>query len=135
MTPLELIELRRIFAVVMMVFSIVLLIVMLRHLALEIWHNRRGWWLRLGNQAAVATSVFMFGEILSRFWGWIIYGNLIRGRDIGELENTYPLGMMATLIISIGLMFLIVVYSPRVAWIIGAISAAVAATIFILVVS
>lgn len=111
MTPLDLIELRRLSAIASMMFMITILVIMVRHLVVEI-KNRADWRQRLGNRSAIFMIVFLVGEIVSRAWSWFLYSALSRGGDISEFENQYHLGLVSTIIVALGGLGLVYAYSP-----------------------
>lgn len=73
-----------------------------------------GWYDRFGNKLAIAVSVFMFGETLSRGWGAILIVMYYRGMDIGVIENRFPLAFTGSVLMLIGMICKLRILTPEI---------------------
>lgn len=97
--------------------------------------NNRNWYARLGNQAAVAIAMFMFGETLNRGWGAVLTVAFSRGYDIGVIESQYPIALVGATICIFGILAKLRLFTPdrwgNRLWVYGGITVLVTAAIIV----
>ena len=108
---LGLLALREAITQTLFVFDTVLCII----LAHYIYRGRRiysNWWKQPQLHGAAALFVLIFGHLLVRGWGMALIIYYRRGGGIFDLENSYPVALIGTVIAVIGVCWFVRVISP-----------------------
>lgn len=122
MSPYDIVDLlglnstqaREIIAETLLIFDIGLLAFIVFHIRREVaLRGFAGMRSRLGNQAAVAVGVHIFGLTIIRAWTTTQYYMGARGIDTAGVEEQYPVALIGLFIAMTGMACCIRIFSPE----------------------